>query len=465
MRRNRWIDLTKLRPVPGALHGLGAVPTGGPPPQFIPRPDDFAPRDWAVFLLRVAAEIEQALMIQYLYAAYSLKPGLPIPGVPNTTTTNWSRTIVQIAREEMGHLLSVQNLLRLIGGPMCFEREDFPLRSQFYPFPFFLERLTKNSLSKYLFTEMNPADIPAVILPPAERTEIEMRARAAVGAAGGTFINHVGTLFNTLTVVFTSELKAADFRTDRNDYQSRQWQGTDETPTNIKGVKLLQATTQAEALTSLSVIALQGEAADPNNPPPPPGSHFQRFLEIYRKFPEDASTLTWPVLTNPTTAADADANANRITDVNTQRWASLFNLRYRILLMELVHVTAIAAADNGLTQTPLRQLVHDWIFGEMHDGPAPLRDLAMKLAQMPSGTADSTCGAPFEMPYSLSLPDHGPERWRLHRDLIDASSNMIALIRKNSGNDPLLDGIVTRDGATDADGRRKDIADNQNSPE
>ena len=41
----------------------------------------------------------------------------------------------------MGHLLTVQNLLSLLGGPPTFEREDYPWSSPYYPFPFCLEKL------------------------------------------------------------------------------------------------------------------------------------------------------------------------------------------------------------------------------------------------------------------------------------------------------------------------------------
>ena len=76
-----------------------------------------APRDEAVFLLTAAAEIEHALMVQYLFAAYSVRvePGGPaeLQVVANLLT--------EIAREEMGHLVTVQNLLHVVGGPLNLE--------------------------------------------------------------------------------------------------------------------------------------------------------------------------------------------------------------------------------------------------------------------------------------------------------------------------------------------------------
>lgn len=102
-----------------------------------------SPRDEAIFLLHTAAEIEHALMVQYLYAAWSL------PTDSSADVQRWRGDILQIAREEMAHFASVQNLLRFIGGPLNFDREDFPFRTDFYPFPFRLEPLGRISLARY----------------------------------------------------------------------------------------------------------------------------------------------------------------------------------------------------------------------------------------------------------------------------------------------------------------------------
>jgi hypothetical protein len=164
---------------------------------------------YAIFLLQTAADVEHALLVQYLYAAYSLQQGLKV-GVkvkdPNTgqetdlTTTDWSDTIAEIAREEMGHLLSVQLLLRALGGPLSFEREHFPYRTQLYPFPFELEPLTKTTLAKYVYAEM-PEKVAPDVLSPEERREISERAASDSGGVG---LNHVGMLYDTLREVLTS---------------------------------------------------------------------------------------------------------------------------------------------------------------------------------------------------------------------------------------------------------------------
>src|SRR5262249_31450806 len=66
----------------------------------------------------------------------------------------WRSLILSVAKEEMGHLLTVQNVLCLLGGQMELVRENYPFDSAFYPFPFRLERLSLGSLACYIFAEM-----------------------------------------------------------------------------------------------------------------------------------------------------------------------------------------------------------------------------------------------------------------------------------------------------------------------
>jgi len=63
-------------------------------------------------------------------------------------------------------------------------------------------------------------------------------------------------------------------------------------------------------------------------------SHFKRFLDIYRDFKRTAHPQGWDpaheVAVNPTVGAQT--GCAEITDVRSRHWASLFNLRYRMLL-------------------------------------------------------------------------------------------------------------------------------------
>ncbi len=66
-------------------------------------------RDETIFLLHTAAEIEHPLLVQYLYAMYSLKSADELSDPQQQAfVTAWRDTLRQIALEEMGHLVTVQ---------------------------------------------------------------------------------------------------------------------------------------------------------------------------------------------------------------------------------------------------------------------------------------------------------------------------------------------------------------------
>lgn len=100
------------------------------------------PDEELVGLLAYAAEIEHGLMVQYLYSTYAAK-NVSIQGI-----------LRRIAREEMGHFITVQNLLLAAGRPMHLQRYDWQTRQQFAPFPFRLEPLTRSSIARYVIAEM-----------------------------------------------------------------------------------------------------------------------------------------------------------------------------------------------------------------------------------------------------------------------------------------------------------------------
>ena len=72
-------------------------------------------RDHLVMLLTFGAAAEHCLMVQYLYAAYSLHTDDPSSCSP--MIENWRSNILAICKEEMGHLLTVQNILLFLGAP------------------------------------------------------------------------------------------------------------------------------------------------------------------------------------------------------------------------------------------------------------------------------------------------------------------------------------------------------------
>jgi len=115
---------------------------------------DMTWKDHLVMLLHIGAEIEHSLMVQYLYAAYSLGGEQVLPLERRPMVRRWQEEILVVAREEMGHLLTVQNILTLIGGSINLERVNLPWDIPFYPFPFKLEPVSLDSIACYLYAEM-----------------------------------------------------------------------------------------------------------------------------------------------------------------------------------------------------------------------------------------------------------------------------------------------------------------------
>lgn len=95
---------------------------------------DLLRRKRLIPLLREAAEIEQQVMVQYLYAAYSLKK------FPDATCTpaefehvrRWGTVLLSVARSEMEHLALVNGMLSAIGAAPSFQRQNIPVQFRYY---------------------------------------------------------------------------------------------------------------------------------------------------------------------------------------------------------------------------------------------------------------------------------------------------------------------------------------------
>jgi hypothetical protein len=406
-------------------------------------------------LLHIAAEIEHSLMVEYLYAGFAL--GGPEVKEHKQQVTRWQETILGIAKEEMGHLMTVQNVLRCLGGPLNLDRQDYPWDSAFSPFPYQLEPLTRESLAKYVFAESPP---------PKEWSgpEAEEIRRLAFGSAG-TPVHRVGELYACILKLLSNEeaLADTDFRASTYPFQANpdEWgrgyqdgargNATGTAMSGTPNLILVPVTSRTDAINALTAVATQGEAnptADDTAP-----SHFARFLAIFRQFPKDDSWVpSRNAPRNPyvTTVDDAGADVRGnpgtpITHPDAALWAHLFNVRYQLLLTNLLRTFEYPSnLSETSTATPRGLLIHS-TFGEMYN----LRALAMILVQAPLSLAgtDRVAGPPFQMPFTLTLPMDAIDRWRLHLDLLASSATLVrALLSSTSaGNRPYLLALKSAD--------------------
>ena len=384
-----------------------------------------APRDRAIYLMHIGAEVEHALMVQYLYAGYSLGGQHLTDPKHRALTQKWKAKILEIAREEMGHLVTVENMLTLIGGALSFEREDYPIPKDLYPFPFELEPLTKKSLGKYVLAEMPDEETIEKLGLTDEIAEIEKYVDQ--GSEGMT-VNRVGILYAAILALFQPPVQEKDPKPAppsfiaSSDIQSSSLRfqvNPSEWGLGYDDILIETANDRTSAINAITLIATQGEGSTIGALG---ASHFGKFLEIYREFPDEKG---WQpsrnVARNPTT--DSGAPPDRyISNAEANTWAGLLNLRYRMLLMSLMHSFQIEAPLRASGRTP-RGLLVSWAFGEMYNIRS-ITEILMALPMHENG-GELLAGPPFEMPYSLALAARNADRWRMHRDLFLASEQYV----------------------------------------
>jgi Ferritin-like len=392
-----------------------------------------SPSDKAEILLESAAEIEHALMVQYLYAAYSLRSSAEVtdpaqitvlgdePDDPDDPGDSWPLVIKEVAREEMGHLMTVQNLLLALGLPPNLEREDFPPRKDLYPFALHLEPLTQRSLAKYVVAEA-----------PSDAIGIDDILELAL-STGKSRINHVGVLYALLGVVFATPEQIQEGRTSGDPWDAmvstfadlayaqadaEHWHlpdsafgtadGAPQAEPNdwaVSGVRVHRITDRATARAAIKDIGEQGEgptsAAD--------GSHFERFRRIFRG---DGAVPAFPAAGEwtPTRNVPTDPTPDGCPDADTRRWVELADAGYG-LLVGLVEHYLVSTGDE-------RDLLTAWIFAEMR---TRLGYLARKLTTLPTGASDGgVAGMPFTLPTPIHLPGLESARWALHAQRVQA---------------------------------------------
>jgi hypothetical protein len=406
--------------------------------------------DYVVLLLHVAAGIEHELMVQYLYAAYSLG-GDQVPGDQREMVQTWRRNLLAIAKEEMGHLLTVQNILTVLGAPITWERGNFAWSSQYFPLrKLELSPLTMESLSCYVYSEA-PAKTAAVTnryygIPVEEVNRIIEQVREAVGRTPHRVEELYGKIVNIIKnpelipdSAFHAEtypIQASweewgkgykPYAVDPESNPAAGALGPSMEPLRRVPLPLVPTAAQArvivspvasrtQVLAALQSIGEQGEATQfkPEDDQP---SHFDRFINIYVRFEKITWTATRMVPNNPTTWIDKP-NGTYIESPHSRDWALLFNLRYRMLLTYLAHTYRLPPAAQATHQRMRAGMLHR-VFAEMYN----LRAIANMLVRLPLRDEKRfpdprRAGPPFELPFTLVLPVSDEDCWRLHRELL-----------------------------------------------
>jgi hypothetical protein len=440
--------------------GRAVRPVAVTQPSVAQPAPEFNWRDYAIMLLHAAAEIEHSLMVEYLFAAYSLG-GPQVPERLERSVRQWQEIILGIAKEEMGHLVTVQNVLIAMGAPINLNRQEYPWGSEFYPFLFSLQRLSLNSLAKYVLAESPPSWHE-----PPLSDDIKKRAKTSAHEP----VNHVGVLYGTLIDLLqhpeipdsafqpqSLPLQASWDTWGRGYTRGQRGQEAGNVPEALAPeLVILRAISRDTAVFALQQISEQGEG-----PVGPRGrrsasdgsedSHFLRFKRIYREVhalpARDQQQMARLVADNPVTQKPTESQqriwtilhredgrrpdepwTHYILDGEARSWGHFFNLRYRMLLVNLAHSMHPIPLRSDEIPVVDRGIVINRTFAEMYN----LRVIAGILLQLPIDPAHpdgARAGPPFEMPYTLDMPGRESNRWRLQLDLLEAAKLAIDELR------------------------------------
>jgi len=395
-----------------------------PGADILCNPEKKSAREYLVDLLHYAAEIEHGLMVQYLYAAYSLCLHARRKDLVNQLQ-NWKDFILVIAKEEMGHLLTVQNVLCVLGENLWLTRPDFPSDCPLNPFPFNLQKLSKETLAFFVWAEMkhpfdegdlsrrNPKykrfvqdDLPEI-------KKVNDLNRPGVGQLYGKILELLrscelrDSAFQTVT--YGGQASWDDWGRHYRQAPSLPGRTTRRAGASKNEVIVRQIASRTEAIDAVTDIAEQGEMANLRSRLPIEVSHFDRFVDVYEGFVKhDGELDVLPLATNPTLES---TQGERIVFCESRLWARLFDLRYQVLLLYLMQTFQLARPAHRLRD--LRGIVMHKVFGEMYN----LKAIAGVLVQLPlvdEGT-ETRAGPPFTMPKELGLPPSVRDCWILHR--------------------------------------------------
>ena len=372
-------------------------------------------REELIFLLSEASELEHMLMLQYLFAAFSLKTDTSeeLTKEQLEAVKRWERVISEVATQEMLHLASVSNLLTAIGGAPHFSRPNFPQPAKYYPpgFELDLTPFSEQALGHFVFYE-RPEGMEH------DASELGLVSEVIPSLAPDTVVPQeqefatVGHLYRGIEQGF--ERLVEKYGERRVFIGPPEAQATQQ---YFRWPELVPVTDLASAKAAIETIVEQGEGARG----PRDDSHFGKFLRVLEEYLEFKRRDPNFEPAKPVVAAwvrqphDASlSNLTFITDPITVGVADLFNAAYEVMLQMLVRFFAHTEETEEELQTLSRTAV-----GAMFLLIKPLGQLLTTLSvgeEFPGKTA----GPNFEFYRTSYLLPHRHAAWVLmHERLLE----------------------------------------------
>lgn len=365
-------------------------------------------REALVYTLGKAAQLEQLVMCQYLYAAFSMKDRDDEGLTPDqlTTVRRWRRELIHIAEQEMLHLALVQNLLAAVGAAPAFGRPNFPLPVHAYPAGIQMALLpfSEPALRHFIYLER-----PEGLAVDDDEAFAALEKAAPLPAAEDDEIGPRLQEFATIGALYRAIETGLDHLAERLGPE-RLFVGpasAQATPDDFQFDELQPVHDLASAHAALDVIVEQGEGArgDWRN------AHFGRLITIFDEFQElrsadPAFEPSRPVLASIVREREDGVAVPLITDHFANRVADLLNAVYEVLLQVLSRYFA----HTDETADQLRTLA-DVAVGLMVTVVKPLGGLVTRLPVGPEHPG-ANVGPSFELFYEADfLLPHRDAAW------------------------------------------------------
>jgi hypothetical protein len=377
-------------------------------------------REALIYALGKAAELEHLIMLQYLFAAFSLRQGVGegLTADQLAAVQRWRKTLLGISAQEMLHLALVQNLLTAVGAAPRLARPNFPIPAYAYPAGVRIELLPfgEAALRHFAFLErpegMDIEDAEgfeaieqAVALPHDEQDEIVPHLQE---------FDTIGQLYRSIQAGL--EHLAARLGPERLFIGPANAQATEE---HFRWPELVPVTDLESARRAIDTIVEQGEGARGEWR----DAHFGRLLGILDEYLEIRRGDPAFEPARPVVAANVRQQATGvvvplITDPGTTRCMDLLNVAYEVLLQLLSRY--FAHTDETPEQLEVLASVS---MGLMYTAIKPLGTVVTTLPVGPD-MPGVTAGPGFELFYQVDyLLPHREAAWVLMEErLRDAAA-------------------------------------------
>ncbi len=377
-------------------------------------------REALIYTLGKAAELEHLVMLQYLFAAFSLKQNVN-EGLSTETlgaVQRWRKTLLSIAEQEMLHLALVQNLLTAVGAAPRLARPNFPMPAYSYPAGVRIELLPFGEAALRHFAFLERPD--GMDIEDAEGFEAIARAVALPHDEKDEIVPHLQE-FDTIGQLYRSiqaglAYLAERLGPDRLFIGPANAQATEE---HFRWAELVAVTDLSSAQRAIDTIVEQGEGARGEWR----DAHFGRLLGILDEYLEIKGADPEFEPARPVVAANVRQQATGvvvplISDPGTTRCMDLLNVSYEVLLQLLSRY--FAHTDESPEQL---EVLADVSVGLMFTA---IKALGTVVTTLPIGPdmPGVTAGPGFELFYQVDyLLPHQEAAWVLMEErLRDAAA-------------------------------------------